>query len=96
MGGEWRNLSGVVPVTARTEEFAGLEHVDPEKPRLGGRRTAPAGNVKGGRGSGSSASSLEEREHGVPVHLADMPAYPAQPMPYKSPVYQALPPQGGQ
>lgn len=33
MGGEWQNLSGTVPYTAGNPEFAGLEHVDPEKPR---------------------------------------------------------------
>jgi hypothetical protein len=107
MGGEWRNLNGAVPVTAGTAEFGGLEHVDPEQPRLAAewRKRASAQFLQHGRGE--SESSLEganqEVAHGVPtvqmqaVPLAQMPYYPPPPTgpePYKSPVYQALPPQG--
>ncbi|ETN39471.1 uncharacterized protein HMPREF1541_05695 [Cyphellophora europaea CBS 101466] len=91
MGGEWKNLSGMVPVTAKAEEFAGLEHVDPEKPRLGGQWNQST------KATRSSISSLGEvHHHGLakPVQMAAMPVYDRlsqQAVDYLSSVYQPLP-----
>jgi hypothetical protein len=102
MGGEWRNLSGMVPVTAGEEEFAGLEHVDPEKPRLT-REQWKRASAQYAQTARDSASSLgqpqKEVVHGTPQQMMDMPYYPPPPgaglqTAYKSPVYQALPPDG--
>jgi hypothetical protein len=85
--GEWTNLSGMVPVTKQNEVFAGLEHVDPDEPRLRGVNEVKA--------PVSSASSFQQPPgHAAPLQMQQMPVSEQPwmvPVPYKSPQYQALP-----
>ena len=73
MGGEWQNLNGMVPVTSCNETFAGLEHVDPEKPRWKARdsylqRMGPV-YVKQGDEE-ASVSSLQQQDERVKFETA--------------------------
>lgn len=79
MGGEWRNLSGNVPVTAAGDEkFAGLEHVDPQRPRwkrVSGAAYAQqmAQGWKGGEGEAASLESLQQQQQQAEVAKYDAP-----------------------